>query len=248
MERQAATGTGLPPSPTASEALNAPNWNGTTTCPFDMAGAPTPSQIAVTAAERASPLQKNLVSIRHDDAHDEWAHLCSLSLYSSCVTIKPTIFYGGGMTAGQRSKHPTQGTTQPGDSGNVPAGPYLTSVCMTRMPGPMATRNPPKFLNAPPPRRNGNTNPPASSGDGTSLLWSTPLTASPPKTLTLHRSAWPASSPRNGAALTQRWTRMSHAIARSTTLLLHGDRTHSLTHRVPTDGVAANSCPAIQLD
>ncbi|KAL7474212.1 hypothetical protein ACHAW6_000200 [Cyclotella cf. meneghiniana] len=43
-------------------------------------------------------------------------------------------------------------------------------------------------------------------------------------------------------------TRMSLAIARSTTLLLRGNRTHSLTRRAPTDGVAANSCPAIQLD
>ncbi|KAL7476498.1 hypothetical protein ACHAW6_002356, partial [Cyclotella cf. meneghiniana] len=37
-----------------------------------------------------------LVSIRHDDVHDKWAHLCSLSLSSSRVTVEPTIFYGGG--------------------------------------------------------------------------------------------------------------------------------------------------------
>ncbi|KAL7474211.1 hypothetical protein ACHAW6_000199, partial [Cyclotella cf. meneghiniana] len=56
-----------------------------------------------------------LVSIRHNDVRNKWAHLCSLSLSSSCITVEPTIFYGDGMTAGQRSKHPTQGTTRPGD-------------------------------------------------------------------------------------------------------------------------------------
>ena len=40
-----------------------------------------------------------LVSIRHDDVHDEWAHLCGLALTSSRVTTEPLIHYGDGMGA-----------------------------------------------------------------------------------------------------------------------------------------------------
>ncbi|KAL7481084.1 hypothetical protein ACHAW6_006761 [Cyclotella cf. meneghiniana] len=48
-----------------------------------------------------------LVSIRHDDAQDKWAHLCSLSLSSSQVTVEPTIFYGSDVSAIQKIKLPT---------------------------------------------------------------------------------------------------------------------------------------------
>eukprot|EP00804_Cyclotella_cryptica_P019798 CCRYP_009693-RA/>CCRYP_009693-RA protein AED:0.29 eAED:0.30 QI:0/0/0/1/0/0.14/7/0/1059 len=40
-----------------------------------------------------------LVSIRHDDVRDEWAHLCGLALTSSRVTTEPLIHYGDGMGA-----------------------------------------------------------------------------------------------------------------------------------------------------
>ncbi|KAL7480493.1 hypothetical protein ACHAW6_006188 [Cyclotella cf. meneghiniana] len=40
-----------------------------------------------------------LISICHDDVHDEWAHLCCIALTNSQVVIKPTIFYGNGLLA-----------------------------------------------------------------------------------------------------------------------------------------------------
>eukprot|EP00804_Cyclotella_cryptica_P022225 CCRYP_020341-RA/>CCRYP_020341-RA protein AED:0.41 eAED:0.41 QI:0/0/0/0.66/0/0/3/0/301 len=38
-----------------------------------------------------------LVSLRHNDKRDEWAHLCGLAVGESRVTTKPLIFYGDGM-------------------------------------------------------------------------------------------------------------------------------------------------------
>eukprot|EP00804_Cyclotella_cryptica_P017223 CCRYP_013149-RE/>CCRYP_013149-RE protein AED:0.29 eAED:0.33 QI:0/-1/0/1/-1/1/1/0/324 len=38
-----------------------------------------------------------LVSLRHNDVRDEWAHLCGLALGESLVTTEPLIFYGDGM-------------------------------------------------------------------------------------------------------------------------------------------------------
>eukprot|EP00804_Cyclotella_cryptica_P022496 CCRYP_020698-RE/>CCRYP_020698-RE protein AED:0.40 eAED:0.40 QI:0/-1/0/1/-1/0/1/0/103 len=38
-----------------------------------------------------------LVSLRHNDVRDEWAHLCGLALGESRVTTEPLIFYGDGM-------------------------------------------------------------------------------------------------------------------------------------------------------
>ena len=42
-----------------------------------------------------------LVTIRHNDVHDEWAHLCGLPLTSSHVTTKPLINYGDDLRAPQ---------------------------------------------------------------------------------------------------------------------------------------------------
>ena len=47
-----------------------------------------------------------LIGIRHDDVHDEWAHLCSIALTDSRVVIEPAIFYGNGSRAGAPNAAP----------------------------------------------------------------------------------------------------------------------------------------------
>ena len=42
------------------------------------------------------------VGARHDDARDEWAHLCASALTASRVCTEPEIFYGAGVVAGHR--------------------------------------------------------------------------------------------------------------------------------------------------
>jgi hypothetical protein len=53
------------------------------------------SQLSMGSAAKKG----GLVSIRHDDVHHEWAHLCCLALTSSHVTTEPLIIYGDGMGA-----------------------------------------------------------------------------------------------------------------------------------------------------
>ncbi|KAL7474121.1 hypothetical protein ACHAW6_000115 [Cyclotella cf. meneghiniana] len=178
-----------------------------------------------------------LVSICHDDVCDKWAHLCSFSLSSSRVTIEPTIFYGGGVTAGQRSEHPTQGTTQPGDDsrGDVLAHGFWQCargtvfdirLCDTDARSYSNTESSKVLERAATEKKQNTRAAEKCLACLLSKIWSHPYS----EMVSFIR------------------TRMSLSIARSTTLLLRSDRTHSLTRQAPTDGVAANSCPAIQLD
>ncbi|KAL7483158.1 hypothetical protein ACHAW6_008812 [Cyclotella cf. meneghiniana] len=50
-----------------------------------------------------------LVSIHHDDLHDECAHLCGIALTN--LVIKPIIFYGNGLQAGAPNANPANPTT-----------------------------------------------------------------------------------------------------------------------------------------
>ncbi|KAL7474993.1 hypothetical protein ACHAW6_003349, partial [Cyclotella cf. meneghiniana] len=61
-----------------------------------------------------------LVGIRHDDARDEWAHLCSIALTDSRVVTEPAIFYGNGTratatNAATNATNPSGRTNTPGD-------------------------------------------------------------------------------------------------------------------------------------
>eukprot|EP00804_Cyclotella_cryptica_P009747 CCRYP_011266-RA/>CCRYP_011266-RA protein AED:0.44 eAED:0.44 QI:0/0/0/1/0/0/2/0/121 len=52
-----------------------------------------------------------LVSLRHNDVRDEWAHLCGLALGESRVTTEPLIFYGDGMRTQPGSGHNVNGNS-----------------------------------------------------------------------------------------------------------------------------------------
>ncbi|KAL7477284.1 hypothetical protein ACHAW6_003095 [Cyclotella cf. meneghiniana] len=94
-----------------------------------------------------------LISICHDYIRDKCAHLCSLSLFlsSNRITVKPTIFYCSNVSARNCGEQPPKaistlamkpdGTSLPTVSGKVPKGPSVTSMCVTRMPGPMVLKN-----------------------------------------------------------------------------------------------------------
>ena len=53
-----------------------------------------------------------LVGIRHDNARDEWACLCSLAMNSSSVRTKPTIFYCNEQGTGRREANTNLGRSQ----------------------------------------------------------------------------------------------------------------------------------------
>ena len=55
--------------------------------------------------------RRRLVSLGHNDVHDELAHLCDLALGYSPVTTKPLIFYGDGMRTQSGTGHTTNATT-----------------------------------------------------------------------------------------------------------------------------------------
>eukprot|EP00804_Cyclotella_cryptica_P025021 CCRYP_015947-RE/>CCRYP_015947-RE protein AED:0.35 eAED:0.35 QI:0/-1/0/1/-1/0/1/0/165 len=90
-----------------------------------------------------------LVSIRHDDVRDEWAHLCGLALTSSRVTTEPLIHYGDGMGASLggttgigmatllAKKHEVMSVLM--GSGRKADQPSLTSESPTRTPSHMGT-------------------------------------------------------------------------------------------------------------
>eukprot|EP00804_Cyclotella_cryptica_P019800 CCRYP_009692-RA/>CCRYP_009692-RA protein AED:0.48 eAED:0.65 QI:0/-1/0/1/-1/1/1/0/154 len=63
-------------------------------CPGNVTDVEEASQLSTDSAAKGG-----LVSIRHDDVRDEWAHLCGLALISSRVTTEPLIHYGDGMGA-----------------------------------------------------------------------------------------------------------------------------------------------------
>ena len=59
-----------------------------------------------------------LVGIRHDDVHDEWAHLCSIALTNSRVVTEPAIFYGNGTRA--TTTNATTNATTPNGRNSAP--------------------------------------------------------------------------------------------------------------------------------
>ena len=269
LERQAATGAWLTTIPDrfGGTELSKTEWHDNVSIRYGWRPLALPDRCdgcgeGFTVEHGLNCKKGGLVSIRHDDIRDEWAHLCSLSLSSSRVTVEPTIFYGGGVTASQRSEHPTQGVNHLGDEarGDVLAHGFWQRargtifdirLCDTdarsygntessKILERAATEKKRKYEAACLERRR----------DFTPLVYSVDGLASKDTR---------AAEKRLACLLSKKWSRaysemvgfirvrMSLAIARSITLLLRGDRSYSPQRRAPTDGVAANSCPAIQI-
>ncbi|KAL7475331.1 hypothetical protein ACHAW6_001261, partial [Cyclotella cf. meneghiniana] len=258
MERQAATGAWLTTIPDrfGGTELSKTEWHDNVSIRYGWRPLALPDRCdgcgeGFTVEHGLNCKKGGLVSIRHDDVRDEWAHLCSLSLSSSRVTVEPTIFYGGGVTASQRSEHPTQGVNHLGDEarGDVLAHGFWQRargtifdirLCDTdarsygntessKILERAATEKKRKYEAACLERRR----------DFTPLVYSVDGLASKDTR---------AAEKRLACLLSKKWSRaysemvgfirvrMSLAIARSITLLLRGDRSHSPQRRAPTDG------------
>ncbi|KAL7478385.1 hypothetical protein ACHAW6_004169, partial [Cyclotella cf. meneghiniana] len=257
MERQAATGTWLTTIPDhfGGTELTKTEWHDNVSIRYGWRPLALPDRCdgcgdGFTVEHGLNCKKGGLVSIRHDDVHDEWAHLCSLSLSSSCLTVEPTIFYGGGVTAGQSSKHLTQGDNHLGDDAR---GDILTHGFWQRARGTIfdiclcdtdarsygntdyskilkrtATKKKRKYEAACLERRR----------DFTPLVYSIDGLASKDTRTAKKRLA---------CLLSKKWsrpysemvgfirTRMSLAIARSITLLLRGDQSNPLARQAPSD-------------
>ncbi|KAL7479439.1 hypothetical protein ACHAW6_005204 [Cyclotella cf. meneghiniana] len=196
-----------------------------------------------------------LVGIGHDDARDEWAHLCSLAFSNARVVIKPTILYGNNSNPG--ACHAVQPTSPPSPTdtlGDESQGDVLvhglwqcpealssTSASATQMPDPMPTPPPTKCWSAPPRRRSGSMNRPVSPNVETSPRLSTWQMDSHPRRPGKPSDALTAFLPPSGTTPNL----IPRAIVQSNTLLLRADCNDSHRCQAPTDRVAAASRPAI---
>ena len=200
-----------------------------------------------------------LVSIRHDDVHDEWAHLCGLALTSSRVTTEPLIHYGDGMgaslggTTGNRNGNTlgeeargdvsAHGFWQKGrstifdvqitDTDSKSYGNTASDKLLERF----AQLKRDKYEEACLERRK----------DFTPLCYSVDGMAC---------KAARAAEKRLASLLSVKWdrqysemvnfvrTRMSLAVVRSNTLLLRSERMHTWHRRAPEDGSAIAAAPS----
>ncbi|KAL7477822.1 hypothetical protein ACHAW6_003615 [Cyclotella cf. meneghiniana] len=160
-----------------------------------------------------------LVAICHDDAQDKWAHLCSLSLSSTQVTVKPTIFYGGDMSAGNPREHPSDGRRHLGNEarGNVLTHGFWQCARGTvfdirlcdmdaRAYGNIDSS---KTLKHAASEKKRKYEAPCLKSRWDSLPWSTQSTASHPRTHVLPRNASPAYFTKSGTKHTPRWSASS---------------------------------------
>jgi hypothetical protein len=267
MERQAATGAWLTTIPDRFGGTELPKteWHDNVSLRYGWRPLALPDRCdgcgeGFTVEHGLNCKKGGLVSIRHDDVRDEWAHLCSLSLSSSRVTVEPTIFYGGDVTASQRSEHSTRGDNNLGDEarGDVLAHGFWQRargtvfdirLCDTdarsygntdssKILERAAKEKKTKYEAACLERRR----------DFTPLIYSVDGLASKDTR---------AAEKRLACLLSKKWsrpyseivgfirTRMSLAIARSITLVLRGDRNHSLCRRAPSDGAAIASVDSL---
>jgi hypothetical protein len=201
-----------------------------------------------------------LVTIRHDDVRDEWAHLCGLALTSSRVTTEPLINYGDGMRATQgqptwRGNDTTLGEEARGDvsahgfwqrgrstifdirisdTDSKSYGNTSSEKLLERF----AQQKRDKYEVACLERRK----------DFTPLCYSVDGMAC---------KAAKAAERRLAQLLSVKWdrqysemvnfirTRMSLSVVRSNTLLLRSERAHSWTRRAPEDGPAVAAAPVM---
>ena len=200
-----------------------------------------------------------LVSLRHNDVHDEWAHLCSLALGNSRVTTEPLIFYGDGMRV-----HQGPGSTANGHSlgvearGDVSAHGFWQRARSTIFDVRITDTDAKSYGNC----------------DSAKILERfaqqkrnmyeaaclerrkdfTPLCYSVDG---LPCKAAKAAERRLASLLSTKWdrqysemvhfirTRMSLSVVRSNTLLLRSERAHSWNRRAPEDGISAAAAPIL---
>eukprot|EP00804_Cyclotella_cryptica_P017895 CCRYP_001275-RA/>CCRYP_001275-RA protein AED:0.09 eAED:0.08 QI:0/-1/0/1/-1/1/1/0/754 len=201
-----------------------------------------------------------LVSLRHNDVRDEWAHLCGLALGESRVTTEPLIFYGDGMRTQPGSGHNVNGNSLGEEArGDVSAHGFWQRARSTvfdvritdtdaksygncsssKLLERFAREKRDKYEEACLERRK----------DFTPLCYSVdgmPCEAA--------RSA----ERRLASLLAVKWdrqysemvnfirTRMSLSVVRSNTLLLRSERAHSWKRRAPEDGSAVTAAPTFR--
>jgi hypothetical protein len=211
-----------------------------------------------------------LVGARHNDARDEWAHLCSLALGGSSVGTEPFIFYGAGVRAAEGRDATTNGSTSTearnnsaGDEarGDVRARGFwkpredcIFDIVITdtdakcygdtsskKLVERLAKRKVDKYEAACKERRR----------SFTALAYSV---------CGLPCESARSAEKRLGGLLAKKWERnysemvsfirqrMSLAIVRSNTLLLRGDRAGTWRRRGAEDGVAAGATPSMRTD
>eukprot|EP00804_Cyclotella_cryptica_P004744 CCRYP_016226-RG/>CCRYP_016226-RG protein AED:0.29 eAED:0.29 QI:0/-1/0/1/-1/1/1/0/415 len=200
-----------------------------------------------------------LVSLRHNDVRDEWAHLCGLALGESRVTTEPLIFYGDGMRTQPGSATMPMATRlerRPEEmsalmaSGSELAPLSLMSGSPIRMPSHMVTALLQSFLSFAREKRDKYEEACLERRkDFTPLCYSVdgmPCEAA--------RSA----ERRLASLLAVKWdrqysemvnfirTRMSLSVVRSNTLLLRSERAHSWKRRAPEDGSAVTAAPTFR--
>jgi hypothetical protein len=210
-----------------------------------------------------------LVGARHNDARDEWAHLCSLALGGSSVGTEPFIFYGAGVRAAEgreanNGAASTEASEKPcGDEarGDVRARGFwkpredcIFDIVITdtdakcygdtssmKLVERAAKRKKDKYEEACRERRRSFT----------------PLAYS---VCGLPCGAAMAAEKRLGGLLARKWERnysemvgfirqrMSLAIVRSNSLLLRGERANTWRRRAADDGAAAGASDSMRTD
>ncbi|KAL7478120.1 hypothetical protein ACHAW6_003910 [Cyclotella cf. meneghiniana] len=186
-----------------------------------------------------------LVGISHDNAHDEWAHLCSLAFSNVQVMIKPTILYGNDLNPGAHHSVLPTSPPSPNDTlGDESRDDVLMHgfwqcskgtvfdihICNTNARS-YANTSSNKCSSTPPRRRSKNFTPLVYLVDG--------LTSKEAK----------KAKQCHACILPLKWDQaysdtmnfmcvwMSLAVVWSNTLFLCGDQNHSLCRQAPTDGI-----------
>ncbi len=205
-----------------------------------------------------------LVGIRHDDARDEWAHLCSLAFANAKVVIEPNILYGNDSATGPSRAATPNSPPPPNDAlGDESRGDVLVHCFWQRARGTIfdvricdtdarsyANTSSDKVLERASKEKVRKYEQAclAQRRDFTPLVYSVDGLASKDARNAERRLA---------SVLAKKWgrsysdmanfirTRMSLAIVRSNTLLLRGDRNHSLRRRAPLDGTAVASTESL---
>lgn len=202
-----------------------------------------------------------LVCMRHDDVRDEFIHLCGMALSEARVGSEPNIFYGNGVSAGQRNNTVAEDDLGDDARGDVSAHGFWrrgrTTIFDIRITDTdaksygntasekvlekHAREKKKKYEEACRERRR----------DFTPLVYSVDGLAC---------NEARAAERRLAALLAAKWDRqfsemvcfvrrrMALAVARSTTLLLRGDRSSSWRRRAPDNGVSAAAARTMRED
>ncbi|KAL7478164.1 LOW QUALITY PROTEIN: hypothetical protein ACHAW6_003945 [Cyclotella cf. meneghiniana] len=253
---------GSPRYRTASQAQSSHDTSGLTTLPSGRAPGhqsflPAVTDAGFTVEHMLNCKKGGLVGIRHNDAHNEWAHLCSLAFTNARVMIKPNILYGNNLATGPSCATPPNLLTSPNDApGDESRGDILVHsfwqcarstifdirICNTDARSYANTSSNKVLERASKEKvRKYEQACLTQRWDFTPLVYSVDGLASKDARNAEHCLA---------SALATKWGRsysdmanfvstpMSLAIIRLNTLLLRGDRNHSLRHCAPLNGTA----------